>query len=757
MLSPALSSFGCRLRGVLLCILAPLVSGHLIYVDRLPDKHYKELGDLNIGVILPVHQYSNGEFCGHDVRGLSLLQRMEAIAFAIHEVNRRQDLLPEHKLGFIMFDDCYKGTIALAQTLHFIGGHKARDCKPTTAYTHEHCSHDNGSLSLYDTVGLIGSETSTTTTQIANLYSSLGMPQVSYMATSSALRMRDRYSHFLRTLPSDSEQAKVIMSLMAHFNWTYVTLIYSEGEYGAQGFKNLKKEANSRKICFADIYEVKKSWSMGTYKRMLYKIYLNKNNKARVVIMFTEPNEAYNLLTIVKELQLDQKRTASSIIWVASESWGRHLQDFYYAHGSFSTMRRREVRFVAPPGLLSINIHTAPVPRFDDYFRSLRPQTKTGNPWMAEFWQQHFHCSPPDQPVDALPVCPRNTSFMDHDSYTHESYTPDRTVSLAMDAVYTFAHGLNDTMYSSRCAHAQTKHSRSRCATKYLSDFIGKVNFMGESGPVIYDRYGEVQREYWIHNVHFNTDNRSYSFKAVAKWNMTTRKIQMTSTPIKWFGNDEVPKSVCSTPCGVGERLLMQQEVCCWVCEACKGNQYTKNWLDRPRCYDCEPRTWPDEETRTMCVEVIPLYLRWHDNMGIVISTLTTIGLVSCLTVWIIFAINNNNPLIKASSRELSYLLLFGLVISYGIVYVFLLKPSDLVCITRQMGFSFCFTLMYSPLVTKTIRIYRIFDAGRRMDRRPACVSCKSQMGIAFNIILLHVSVMALVCMIMKPMKFILH
>ena len=100
-----------------------------IYVPELSQKSYERQGDLNLGILLPVHLNlaPDAGFCDESVRDIALLQRLEAVAYVIDEINRRDDLMPNHTLGFVMYDDCYTDVTALAQSLHF-----ARTIPPET-------------------------------------------------------------------------------------------------------------------------------------------------------------------------------------------------------------------------------------------------------------------------------------------------------------------------------------------------------------------------------------------------------------------------------------------------------------------------------------------------------------------------------------------------------------------------------------------------------------------------------------------------
>ncbi len=141
------------------------------------------------------------------------------------------------------------------------------------------------------------------------------------------------------------------------------------------------------------------------------------------------------------------------------------------------------------------------------------------------------------------------------------------------------------------------------------------------------------------------------------------------------------------------------------------------------------------------CEALVEEYLHWNDPVGLVIVSLTFLGLVLTALTLVLYIINISNPLIKASSRELTGMMFWGIVTSFGCVLAFVMEPSGRVCMTRFLGVALCFTLLYAPLLTKTIRIYRIFEAGKHMIRKPSCVSSRSQMAIVLSIILIHVRV----------------
>ena len=118
----------------LLCFLLHLIAvsrgGILRPIPGLPTVNFSQLGDLNVGLVLQLHKFSKN-FCGKDAKGLASLQKLEAFAFAVDEINNRSDILPNVTLGFVGIDDCGHPKTARARALHFI---QCKNCSTVSGY-----------------------------------------------------------------------------------------------------------------------------------------------------------------------------------------------------------------------------------------------------------------------------------------------------------------------------------------------------------------------------------------------------------------------------------------------------------------------------------------------------------------------------------------------------------------------------------------------------------------------------------------------
>lgn len=94
--------------------------------------------------------------------------------------------------------------------------------------------------------------------QVANLLRLFQIPQISYASTSAKLSDKTRYDYFARTVPPDFYQAKAMAEILRFFNWTYVSTVASEGDYGETGIEAFEQEARMRNICIATSEKVGK-------------------------------------------------------------------------------------------------------------------------------------------------------------------------------------------------------------------------------------------------------------------------------------------------------------------------------------------------------------------------------------------------------------------------------------------------------------------------------------------------------------------
>ncbi|XP_047738717.1 metabotropic glutamate receptor, partial [Hyalella azteca] len=226
----------------------------------------------------------------------------------------------------------------------------------------------------------------------------------------------------------------------------------------------------------------------------------------------------------------------------------------------------------------------------------------------------------------------------------------------------------------------------------------------------------------------------------------------------------------------LGRPLQMQKEVegesCCWHCLKCTDYQIVVD----DRCDTCPQFQLPSAD-QTQCVHIPEVYITlssWNAilpmlfaSAGVVATTLVYITLSSwnailpmlfasagvvatALVAWV-FVSHNNTPVVKASGRELSYVLLSGVFLAYCMTFVFVLKPTAVVCGAQRLGLGLCFTMIYSAILTKTNRIARIFNSCKKTTKRPSFISPTSQLCICAAMVVCQIFIITIWSLLNYP------
>lgn len=142
--------------------------------------------------------------------------------------------------------------------------------------------------------------------------------------------------------------------------------------------------------------------------------------------------------------------------------------------------------------------------------------------------------------------------------------------------------------------------------------------------------------------------------------------------------------------------------------------------------------------------------IRWDSVYAIVPISVSCFGILITFVVLSIYIKHNDTPLIRATGRELSYMLLAGIMLCYLNTYILLAPPSIITCCAQRFGVGTGFSVIYGALLTKTNRISRIFDSAARSAKRPSYISPKSQVVISSTLIGIQV-LLCLFWMIVEP------
>ena len=556
-------------------------------------------------------------------------------------------------------------------------------------------------------MGVIGAYSSDLSKVVADFLRVFEIPQISYGSSASVLSDKTIYSYLFRTIPPDTQQANAMAAICKKLGWTYVITVHSNGLYGEKGMEDFRAAAKSHQICIAKPLKLRAFPSDGEYDELVLE--LNEESRAHAVVMFVDIRDTRGIFKA-----LSRSTITKQFYWVGSDGWGNNLN----AVESFESYAE---------GAITITQLDTPVEGFKEYFENLNVSgpSNRNNTWLKEFWQSHFRCDLPGLTRHFGKNCSGNETL----TSTPFPLAPVQTV---VNAVYAIAYALHNYTEGNCQNYTEGKRHHGRLQPinrESLRGCLVNLTFtsQGNGEQVKFDKYQELLRNHSIHT--FRKYNGSYMYMRVGSYG--TDGLDLDLSRLIWTEHNE---SVCSDTCPNGhyrKRKGNHDIQCCWSCEPCKEREIVDDMNNT--CLECPFGKVPNAN-QSRCMD-LPVVDAMSDGAAKALLTISVVGLVFVIITATIFFRHGNVPLIKASSRELSGIILLGLALLFIFPWVLFAKPTSSMCISQPLIMGVALSSCYAPLFMKILRIYRIFKTARKSAGKPILISPASQVLIAVGLI----------------------
>ena len=650
---------------------------------------YKE-GDIMLGGLFSVHRPADqpGSQCGE--LHLRELGRMQAMIFAIERINNDTSLLSNISLGYDIRDYC--GNLSKAARLVY---------KLLTVDTCVNvCQNATRKKAI---ISLIGPYESSTALFIGGILRMLNFSSISGSATSAELSSL-AYDHIFRTAPSDQFLAKAMVDLVTHFNWSYVAVVGLDNSYGRNGAWAVASESTSRKssFCIALTRFVRHESLNRSISNIVRQ--LKQMDNVKVVILWLYGNYQSKFLAEVKRQNLTGR------VWIFSEA---PLTSTLTVEGILESS-------------LGFALHEFSDSGFKEYLKDRLVKEKDNRSFpewnysTSEIWK-----------LLRSKKCVHRQIKQCSNNLIKKIYNAN--VPCIIDAVYAVAHALD--IFYRNFSHNETKDRR-KLQIAYSSDvqkLLGRVSFHGLTGKIKFDRFGDRASAYYdIFSFEKVSDGDVESIKMVRKGEWNNSKRNETSLifheALNWTTTSgRPPKSECSERCPPGTRKSFTSP-CCWQCLPCLGGTISPS-AGSESCSECPSGTMSNQ-AKTEYVALPSANISYSSASGIVILTFATLGVV--VTLLCLAALHKfwNSPIVKASNRELSLVLLLAILSLLSLAFIDVSVSTNTICMIiyplRYLTYNFCLSI----LLVKALLISSAFRVPILTSLEFTSLPNKAQVGI---------------------------
>ena len=650
---------------------------------------YKE-GDIMLGGIFSVHRPADqpGSQCGE--LHLRELGRMQAMIFAIERINNDTSLLSNISLGYDIRDYC--GNLSKAARLVY---------KLLTVDTCVNvCQNATRKKAI---ISLIGPYESSTALFIGGILRMLNFSSISGSATSAELSSL-AYDHIFRTAPSDQFLAKAMVDLVTHFNWSYVAVVGLDNSYGRNGAWAVASESTSRKssFCIALTQFVRHESLNRSISNIV--IQLKQMDNVKVVILWLYGNYQSKFLAEVKRQNLTGR------VWIFSEA------------PLTSTLTVESIL----ESSLGFALHEFSDSGFKEYLKDRLVKEKDNRSFpewnysTSEIWK-----------LLRSKKCVHRQIKQCSNNLIKKIYNAN--VPCIIDAVYAVAHALD--IFYRNFSHNETKdRAKLQIANSFeVQKLLGRVSFHGLTGKIKFDRFGDRASAYYdIFSFEKVSNGDVESIKMVRKGEWNNSKRNETSLifheALNWTTTSgRPPKSECSERCPPGTRKSFTSP-CCWQCLPCLGGTISPS-AGSESCSECPSGTMSNQ-AKTECVALPSANISYSSASGIVILTFATLGVV--VTLLCLAALHKfwNSPIVKASNRELSLVLLLAILSLLSLAFIDVSVSTNTICMIiyplRYLTYNFCLSI----LLVKALLISSAFRVPILTSLEFTSLPNKAQVGI---------------------------
>uniref|UniRef100_A0A8D2LQA1 G-protein coupled receptors family 3 profile domain-containing protein n=1 Tax=Varanus komodoensis TaxID=61221 RepID=A0A8D2LQA1_VARKO len=482
--------------------------------------------------------------------------------------------------------------------------------------------------------------------------------QISYGFVSHDFKNKARFPFFYRVVPKDRDQYLGIVQLLLHFRWTWIGLFVPDNDNGEWFMQTMTPLLTSNSICVAISLQFPERNRPGI-RLEFPPTFLWK--QVNVFVFYAETRSFSGGMFLLQQLLRLWAPPAQGKVWLTTALWDISS----IVTRRFSSWKNRHWFFS-----FSIQTNSKHKREYSDH--------------VTPNLEKSFHCS---YSKYALSVKGRRRC--------------EQKEKLSLELL---EQSLSENTYNvHRGVHmvAQALHMQQGSTSKHRRNVGGDRMDLWKLQP--WQVLPSPSQIPFLKLTELITSSLFYFLLNIPFWYCQT-----------------LPQSRCSKRCSPGyvKVILEGKPVCCYICARCADGTISTQ-EDAEHCTRCPEDQHPNKE-QDQCVLKVTSFLSYGEYLGRVTVSLALLLSVTTSCVLGIFIRYLETPIVKANNRDLSYILLISLLLSFLSCFFFIGRPQKVTCLLRQAAFSIIFSVAVSSLLAKTITVVLAFLAtqpGNRVRR----------------------------------------
>ncbi|XP_075044799.1 vomeronasal type-2 receptor 26-like [Mixophyes fleayi] len=613
-------------------------------------------------------------------------------------------LLPNITLGYHVYDSCNDENKAIKSVLQILSG-------PGRTVPNYSCA-ERGKV-----IGFIGDHHSVTTVPMAKLLGVYPYSHISYGATNSVLGDRDLYPRFFRAVQNERTIYSMLCKLLEYFGWTWIGILASDDDSGDTETQLLINYAAKRRICVDFIIKMNifnKNWIVNKITEII-----SKSTVKVIVLCGTFSQSFVKCLDELFHVLLDQ-----TLVLNPHWAYNKFLMDQYF-----------------PIFNGSLAIENLPITFLDifTFFKKFSPENYPEDKLLEHICALYYGCWSKNSEVchyygsiykvKNLVKCSGKELIIRLRQFSYYGIYP--RVYLV---VLVIARALRNMRLVLDNEH-QKMETKLYHFRHHLHHYLKNLKYSPNDSTLVFDENGDFVTEYNIYNWIMGETMVVRSLE-VGKFTASDKDQQLfiNESAIIWKNDDnQISVSRCSEMCLPGSKRISIPGIhpCCYDCAPCSEGEIS-NTTDSENCIKCQDDEWPNEK-RDLCIPKSEDFLSYTNDE--ISAAFISVSVFFCFITQLILGIfisHRDTPIVKANNKNLSFLLLVSIMLSFLCVFLFLGRPVDITCMLRQISFGILFSIAVSSVLAKTIMVCIAFNATKPGSvwrkwmgvKLPNCVVC---------------------------------